>query len=352
MPWIGCAARLAAQFLLVLWASSALAQAYPVKDSHRKVSDSANIYWVDERRVLFEGFNERDIVRPDGYKVLLNSLYLWDVKSGALEDQGEIAGGLCYADGYVRYRKWEEGAVGSKHGDLIAGKLGSQVRVDPTPPSVRIDLETCQLRKEPQPLPEWTLGKGVVRLRPEHGFLVVGSDIPNDRMRNTEVTYHPNGAMEGVLMPFKRREAHLTSVKYIPFKGAYFIEGDYFVANPQHPWGGYNKTPWPKDVPIPVWWLYPDGRVEEITLPTESRLGDRTFPAKTGIFYISPDYLHHEDGIFQVDGASVKRVVKGFVERYAVSGDGCRIAMNHDANFRGKRGQGTVKVINVCTQGE
>jgi hypothetical protein len=339
---------LIALILIAGW-TSAIPAEFQIRDSEKRIERLANMFWVDERRILFEGLNGKDAVRPDGSRVLLNSLYLWDVETGAIEDHGEIGGGLCYAHGYVRYRRWREQEVGRTLGDLIAGQLGGQLKAEPGLMGVRIDLETCQPHAEASPLPEWTAGKLVKRLKSEHGFLVLG---PEKEDRNEVVTYHPKGIPDGVVMPFKRREARLVAVSYVPFKGAYFIEGDYFVVVPQHPSRGYNKSPWPKGVPIPVWWLYPDGRVEEIRLPTDSRAASWIFPATGGVYFVShryPDY----DGLFKVlDESKVTRIVKGSVQKYVVSADGCRIAVNHDGNYIGTRVRGTVKAINVCTPGE
>jgi hypothetical protein len=75
------------------------------------------------------------------------------------------------------------------------------------------------------------------------------------------------------------------------------------------------------------------------------------FPAQPGIYYISPAYPLN-DGLFKVIGENkVERVLKGFIEGYAVSPDGCRIAVDHNGNHTGKRGEGTLKVIEVCAGG-
>jgi len=129
-------------------------------------------------------------------------------------------------------------------------------------------------------------------------------------------------------MPFKRRE--FFAPKYYSFKGAYLILPNYFVPDPRHPSGGYTKGPWPKDVPLPVWWLNPDGHVEEILLPSEARFGGGKILAATpGIFYISPAYPD-KDGLYKVlSDTKVARILAGFIEGFAVSPDGCKVAIDH-----------------------
>jgi hypothetical protein len=343
-------------FLIALsWLIGSLTAAcaqHPIRDSSRPAFPSSfaqSIYWIDNKRVLFFGLDGRHVKRSDGSDWALSSLYLWDVESGAVESLGDIATSLCYANGYVRYPRWKltNGEPG-KDFEVLAGEFGKEALID-TSGSAPIDPETCKPRTT-APLPEWTQGKAVKRLRPEHGFLVLG---PEKDDRNWPVTYHPNGNPQGIPMPFKRREAYLAFINYVPFKGAYFLTGDYFIANPEHPLDGYNRSPWPKGLPIPMWWLYPDGRVEEIRLPTDSRFATATttFPAKAGVYYISPDYPHG-DGLFKViDQNKVERIIKGFIDAYAVSPDGCRIAMDHDPSYVGKRGLGTLKVIDICARG-
>jgi hypothetical protein len=320
---------------------------YPVKDSRRQAPDSASFYWVDDRHLLFEAFNGQNVVRPDGYKVQLKSLYFWSIETGKIEDEGPIAGGLCYADGYIRYWKWKKDASGSDFGDLMAGKLGSQVEVNHDPLDVRIDANTCRPYVE-TPLPEWTRGKSVLRLKPGRGFLLLG---PEKDDTNSLVTYHPTGGPDGIEMPFKRRQFHLSNITYSPVRDAYFIQGLYFFSDPRHPAGGYNKVPWPEGAPVTAWWLYANGKVEEVRLPAQTRVGDWIFPAGSAIFYVSHRYPG-SDGLFKVLGrTSVEPVMKGFIEKYAVSPDACHIAVNHDPHFTGKHGQGSIKVIDVCNRG-
>jgi hypothetical protein len=92
--------------------------------------------------------------------------------------------------------------------------------------------------------------------------------------------------------------------------------------------------------------------VDQINISPESRFGDANiFAAKPGIYYISPNFPHG-DGLFKViDEKKVERIFKGVIEKYAVSPDGCQIAMNHDPDRENKLRQSTLKVINVCTEG-
>jgi hypothetical protein len=325
---------------------------HPVKDSKRRAASNSfmqTIYWLDNRRVLFFGFNGRYLDRADGRKQATQTLYLWDIENGVVEERGDIAGALCYANGYVRYPRWnlKEGEPNEKV-QIVAGEFGKELPVDDVirRPD-RLDTETCK-RKALAPLPEWTQGQRVLRLKPEHGFLLLG---PEKGDRNTPVTYHPRGEHDGIVMPFKRKEARLAFIKYVPFENAYLVSGDYFISDARHPQGGYNRSPWPKGASIPIWWLRPDGRVTETKLHTDARFGVWIFAMRPGLFFISHGYSVNMDGLFFASESTAKRVLKGFIEGYAVSPDGCKIAVDHNGNYSGSAGLGTLKVVDVCSGG-
>ena len=321
---------------------------YAVIDSRKYVVDTSNIYWLDNHRVLFQGLTDQHFVRADGFDSVYNALYIWDIENGSITEHGHIEGSLCYADGFILYSRWNESAPGTLR-EWVAGEFGQQVKVGEGRSYPKgWDSETCRPRNDSD-LPQWTSGKKVKRLRPEHGFLVLG---PENEDRNTPVTYHPKGALQGITMPFRRREFNFVNIQYAPFKDAYFIVSHYFKADDRHPLGGYGLSPWPKDIPQPVWWLYPDGRVEELRLPSEARFGgSRILGLKPGVFFISPAYTVNMDGVFLVLNGEAKRILKGFIERFAVSPDGCQIAMELYPDRQGNRYGGSLKVINVCKRG-
>src|SRR6266404_2681295 len=216
--------------LLACQACSTLTWAeYPLRDSGRVANSASNIYWIDAHRVLFQGHfwnADGSLNAPDGQQRNSETLYEWDIAAGRLKEHGDIGGGLCYANGYVRYWRRVDAESQSSEAEWIAGELGRQVKVGSQ--YVSVDRETCKLRNEAA-LPDWTHGKAVVRLTPEFGFLVSGEEKDD---RNTPVMYHPRGERDGILMPFKRREFH--TVTYFGFKAAYFLRADYFVVVAGH----------------------------------------------------------------------------------------------------------------------
>ena len=334
------------------FASPVNAEKAKVFDSHRTGLSSSfaqSVYWVDNFRVLFLDFRGRHASRPDGGRQPISTLSVWNPDSGLIEDRGDAGTNLCYVNGYVRYSRWI-----SKEGksldsvEVLAGDLGQEMIVrDVISPPDYLDRYTCRRASE-RSLPDWTRGQRVVLLRSGDGFFVLGQEKDD---RNSPVEFHPSGGRRAVLMPFRRREADFALTQYEAYKGAYLIGGTYFVEQSGHPLGGFNISPWPKGMPIPVWWLYPDGRVEEIRLPTEARVGVRFFGAQPGIFLIAHGSGTNKDGLFAVLPDSLTEILRGRIDAYSVSPNGCRIAVLHDEHYSGKRDRGTVKVVDVCHRG-
>jgi hypothetical protein len=280
-------------------------------------------------------------------------LYVWNTGTGDLKALGQIGGGLCYRDGFIRYWRWrsQDGKL-QRESEWLAGDFGSEVIVESkvTDPK-NLNWDTCKPYSELPPRPEWTKGLAVRWLRPEHGLLVLGSAATSEFMKNTPISYCPAGEKERCVdTPLKRRESR--GFEWVPFKGAYFVIGDYFRVNPRQPSGGFNLSPWPQGLPMPVWWLYPDGRVEEIKLSPGPWLRNFVFPATVGHLTIGEGPTRWEHSLYLVRGERGEPIIHGLFHSQAVSPDGCRIAINHDprpleTNARNYR-HVTLKVIELC----
>jgi hypothetical protein len=180
---------------------------------------------------------------------------------------------------------------------------------------------------------------------------VLGSAEVKDIFKNTPVSYCPAGEKAlCIQLPIKQRESR--GFDWVPFKRAYFVVGDYFQVDSRHPSGGFNRSPWPKGISMPAWWLYPDGRVEEIKLPAGHWLQTTVVPTATGFATINTYFTVGQAGVYLIRGNNVTRILEGFVEQLAVSPDGCKIAVNHDpkpleTNARNNE-HVTLKVIELC----
>jgi hypothetical protein len=319
-----------------------------VFESGLEADNTGSIYWVSDDEVLFLGPTGENRIREDGFRERIKRVTTWNVKTKEVKRYAIVSGGLCYDDGnisyydvnYATHKHW------SSHGQLdgVVTREEKFIRFDPI---------TCLADDRVPPLPEWTKDRWIQRLRPEHGFLDLG---PRREMKNTPVSLFRFGSDTALELPIKRREFVSTRPKFYPFKGAYFLESDYFAPDPRHPVGGINQGPWPRDVPRPVWWLFPDGKVEEIVIPPAVWMREQIVPTRTALIALSNVFFTVTgtvpyDGVYVIYGKDTEavRALRGITGTTATSSDGCRLAVRRQPQ-PGKRHPGywTLTVLDLC----
>jgi hypothetical protein len=324
---------------------------FRVRDSGLLAAYHIPIYWLNNDEVLFAGPTGETRRRPDGADEPVNRVSVWNIRTNEVRRYAEISSQLCHHEGYVVF--WQRD-VSDRRLWVNYGKLGKETRQErgTLQPGEFYDTHTCRHHTELPPLPEWTREVGGRRLLPQHGFLV------NDRsFRNTPYRFCPVTAKDQehcVELPIKRRE--VKGFTWYPFKRAYFAVGDYFQVLPNHRDGGLNQSPWPRSLPMPVWWLYPDGRVEQIRLPPGPWLDYFVFPTRVGMVTIGRASAQAGHTLYLVNGDTGIPLLTGMFEKEAVSPDGCQFAVIHDpktpADSTPKYQRPiTLKVIGLC-QGE
>lgn len=350
-PWYLLASAFAA--FLIGCASVSLAGDFTIKDSGRRVAQFSKLFWLDNQRVLFQGPDGTFLDRRDGFKQALYRLYVWDSQSGEITEGVRVGGGLCYKDGFVRYWRWKikEGEYPTQ-AEWFAGPYGAETRVERsvTDPD-NFNWETCKPFSELPPRPEWTRGLAVRWLRPEDGLLVLGSAAIAEVMKNTPIKYCPGGEQAHCIdLPLKQRESR--GFEWVPFKRAYFVVANYFQVDRRHPRGGFNRVPWPKELPMPLWWLYPDGRIEKVELPPGLWLRNFVYPAWAGMVTIGQGPTRWEHSLYLVRDNGGTAILHGLFNAETVAPNGCKIAVDHDpkpleTNWRNNR-HVTLKIVELC----
>lgn len=334
-----------------------LAAEFIVKNSEIQVRGGIRIYWINNDEVLFGGPTGETRKREDGFIEMINRVSVWNIRTNEIRRYGELAGSLCYYEGYVVF--WEREVLSNRLW-INYGKLGETTRLERGPSQGEFDPATCRPVKEVQARPEWTKGLAVRWLRPEHGLLVLGSSDPKEALKNTPIRYCPGGekarCMDTLL---KRRESK--GFEWTPFKGAYFVSSEYFYEDSRHPAGGYTRSPWPLNQLRPVWWLFPDGSIETILLPSGPwrEGGSIAFlPTVEGVFVQSHNLSKTglgNAGAYLVHGEKITKLASAYVESPSVSPDGCRVAYVHDPYDRFPRekrlSQITLRVVEFCQGG-
>src|SRR5688500_4405150 len=66
-----------------------------------------NIAWLDEERVLFEGWDRvlKDRLAPDREPGALHGLYIWNIRTGEVTrySSDPLRSDMCFAEGYISY---------------------------------------------------------------------------------------------------------------------------------------------------------------------------------------------------------------------------------------------------------
>ena len=278
------------------------------------------------------------------FRKRMSRVTTWNVRTKDIKRYARADAGLCYDRGNIAYRDMENATL---RGWTSVGRHPDAVKREER--AIRYEeYMTCLPYDALPPLPARGVEHVFVRLRPEHGVIDLGSQRS---MENTPVRlYRPEGS-EGIELPFKRREFQRGTIKFYPFRGAYFIVSSYF-----DPVLGYGTSPWPQGVPRPVWWLYPDGKVEQIVIPPAIWMRGTIVPTKAGLLAISnasftltgePPF----DGVYLIDGARGQGLLRGLLEASDVSSDGCNFAVRRQPEPGVRRpAYWTITVLSLCQE--
>src|SRR5262245_43215539 len=104
--------QLSGWLLLLVWAMAVgscagvpAAHEFAVKDSGVQAARGMRIYWINDNEVLFGGPTGETRLRKDGFVEPINRVSVWNTRTNEITRFGELAGSLCYFEGYVVF--WE-----------------------------------------------------------------------------------------------------------------------------------------------------------------------------------------------------------------------------------------------------
>lgn len=317
---------------------------YPIVDSGVWATNGypGDLYWLDNERVLFLGSETSKPIGQDDQWLLI-----WDTEKNSVTKYKQHVMNFCYRNGIILYRVVaRQSDSGKRTWTFYRGKLNDEV-IDQTPDR-KEDKLNCHYISV---WPKFPQGKAQTILREQDGYLVRDETTANVKFENYPLLYYKSETKEIVPLPFRRYEAD--RVNYYPFRQAYFLyPASYFTQ-------GTHLTPWPQNVPLYIWWLFPDGKIDKIEIPLgEWARGGLTFyPMLEGIFVVNRHSRSYRDpgnaGGYLVQGTAVKKLVSGVLtDASAVSPDGCRIAFSHapsqDADRFDAKNRRRLKMIDVC----
>ena len=348
-------------FKIVSLLISATVCATEVIETGAVLGEYSVIRWMDNQRVIFLAASGQTCDRkdkPDSYKQPLNRIAIFDTRTRQLNWYGDVGiNGLCYADGNIAYarRLVSDGLCPKDDWIYLRGRFGEEKEQQPT---TSVNAYSCLPEAEKNTVPSWLesarkSGRVFRALKPEHGWLEMAIHPRYGIRANPTfpITVHPPGLPDSKGYPvsdvFQKHLGDgfsLWSPEYVPFKDAYFILLDYYQSSrpPGSPLG---------------WWLYPDGRVEEVTFsnPANQTWGNLVF-TRAGNLLIRMSFTKsnfHEAGIYLDDVKGPLKLVSGRVQDKAfVSPDGCKVAFGNDTRRDIVPGteRHKLQVIDVCPE--
>ena len=302
---------------------------YPVKDSGMLAPDTAHVMWLDNVRVLFNGYTGVDYSSDDPNKVLRfrdSGYYIWDTEKGtvqrdtSLNDKGKIC---IHGDywSYLRHVKGEEKVV-----LLVAGKKGDEIE-GPYPKVHWFNPHSCRYYETK---PFWIVeGHKTLPLLEEHGYLDLGTRPEPNYLTlrledpNPAINFYSVPAKKSFTLPVGWLEVGLLQIHYAQFSSTYLLSGLQYYTDKR----GFSSA-WPDDVPLKVWWLSPDGTIKKEELPKLPWSHGNAFsllPTRKGLLLVkqspSGPQLLGAMGGYLVQGQEVKNVVVGALRKVAISPD-------------------------------
>ena len=319
---------------------------------------SPSMYWVDSERLLFEGINTSDmnvaVAKHDRHRVKrLTKLYLWDKKTTSVRMYAE-GSALCVANGIVHYTA----AVRSANGQKIVreGPLGSEreVELDITIKKKSTDpifgQLACKSLQRGDLVPPPGRYRNVVVLRDGHRYLDLGPNIGADlslrRAHPRNLVLYAGSGAEATKLPLTWDEDFSPfDVLYSEYLGAYILR-------PRAPRGAQIglSQPWPKNEPLIVYSLWPDGRVATTSVPYRpTEFLTNPLPVTTGWIFGGGNF-YRASGLYLFNGKAVTKLDSGLVKEIAVSPDGCAAAAAIQSKHLDMGTPTNLKIFALCAR--
>ena len=312
----------------------------------------AKLYWIDDQRVLFVRTEpghftaNEELQTAAKEKRRTSTLSLWTV-GGGVQALAQLVGWFCYNpnDQHISF-------VTLRSGDVVKGMEGPPEQLAPfertVPPGRQggFDSRTCHwVERQAGERPRFG-----IELLPGHGFLIF------PRSATGPAQLERPGETAAIPMPFG--SSSLRFGGYYPFKGAYFIWENGFGQTGLIDFEERFQRTGCKE----AWWLWPDGRTEEVCIPYIP--GARTpsvqaVPTARGLFvaFDKSDALTKAGraGAYLMTPQGLVKIFSGVIGYHslAVSPNGCKVAMAFASSDLAWRyvgpGPRTLRAVDLCS---
>ncbi len=319
---------------------------YPVKDSGLFASDMTHVLWLDNSRVLFNGYRSVEYAADNSLKAVRfrdADYYIWDLEKGTVQRDADLRGTskICVHENYWSYIRPSK--ENEKEYVLVSGKKGEETE-RPYPKVHWFNPISCRYYDTK---PFWIVeDHRTIPLLEEHGYLDLGTVVPPQPDLLTLRLEHPNPpisfysvhAKKSVTLPMGWQEVGFIQVHYAPFSNSYLLSRLQYYDEQR----GFLPS-WPEDVAPSIWWLSPDGTVKKeelLNIPLLQGGAPRGVPVRNGLFVVAGNTRKTPEpsavGGYLLQGQNVQRVMNGMLRQMAVSPDGCRVAVVNDTYVKDK----------------
>lgn len=312
-----------------------------------RVDDQAEIFWLDNERVLYRGFTDELLGAgnlPAAMGLSPKAIRVLNIRTG--EDRQLLRadfGAVCYSSGNILYERRD---LGNKRGYYVWGPIEGEQRPSELTAEVERVGISSYLRCSSPPKPATSHeARQVVPLLEQHGFVEIRWVDPADG-RKDEIWLHSGRGAPKLISEYRSGDAinllNRTPL-YAPWKNAYFL---YRVS-----------------APSVAWWLYPDGRTEKLDVPPGAwsfQYDVSFYPTKCGLIIVTkaksssllllPGDLSVSPGRLNepIDFDRSRIAPKGSsVWRVVVSPDGTKAALRRTMSG-GSGDRAFLEVVDVC----
>jgi len=317
---------------------------FVLKDSGFQTSGQHRIYWLDNDRVIFTGYEiNLDKVDKQGRYEREQNIYIWDTRENRRSVYMKNASLGCYFSGYIGYSIIE--------GPSKKGPMGQE--------RTYLDLHYSKETWEGEP-PEWEEGvkhhpitckayrsRGLrgdyVELLPEHGYLDVRRSRDIQSGKDTAILWHRPGTSDSVPLPILKSEVDPSHIHYIAFLDSYFMYG----------WNNIAK----REVvqPQTYWLMKPDGSITKHEVLGYFGGWTNATPTQNGLFVITNAINVHKSmdpgdaGAYWVHQNQLQKISGGMIGSFMVSPDGCKVAFVRDPfDAKDRELRITLNFIDMC----
>ena len=310
--------------------------------SIHKMRPPDDIYWLDNERILFPGYEKDSDSLP--------FVFILDTTTGKYTKEASLREHYWFCFNRVTHFLAYDIAAAEPGVSpaMMAGPIGAETFL----PELEKGKSHPEL-KQCWPWPNDELrpdrpNANVRNLSPEDGYILVvdhpdGDPSLKDRQEQDGPVQWIKPGKAPVNLPIQRKELENHKLTYSDYAGAYLLI-------PESPRSGdaHYKTNWPKDEGIPIYSISHSGEVKVIEIPAGSPEPAGVYLTRRGLLWVSNEMTGNSRsaGAWLLVDGKPQKIIEHFVTGVGVSPDGCKIA--YSVNSVDPQKTDNLHLMSVC----